>query len=188
MRRWQPHRRWWPGGERPKSCPLAIAHRIVARPTATGVSFPGKRTRIANRALTGIDRVPCESGIGNRCGRWCDGPCPVTPDRAQPGRERVPAIEACCGAASAPVVVPHWQVCSATLGGHVVTPVQFCALSLGSRTSRTASPNRLKPNTASVIATPGQIGTQGALSANSSAPPCSIRPQAAVGSWTPSPR
>ena len=41
----------------------------------------------------------------------------------------------------------------------------------GSSTSLNASPNRLKPNTASVIARPGKIATQGALSANSSAPP-----------------
>ena len=60
--------------------------------------------------------------------------------------------------------------------------------SLGSSTSRTASPNRLKPNTARLMATPGKIAIHGALSAYSSAPPCSIRPQAGVGSCTPRPR
>ncbi len=38
------------------------------------------------------------------------------------------------------------------------------------------------------MAMPGKMGTQGALSAYSSAPPCSIRPHAGVGSCTPSPR
>ncbi len=60
--------------------------------------------------------------------------------------------------------------------------------SRGSSTSRSASPKRLKPNTESVIARPGNMATQGALSANSSAPPCSISPHAGVGSCTPRPR
>ena len=64
----------------------------------------------------------------------------------------------------------------------------YCERSLGSSTSRSASPNRLKPNTAIVIARPGNTAIQGALSAYSSAPPCSIRPHAGVGSWTPRPR
>ena len=58
----------------------------------------------------------------------------------------------------------------------------YCARSLGSRASRRASPNRLKPNTARLIASPGKIGIQGALSAYSSAPLLSIRPQAGIGS------
>ena len=58
----------------------------------------------------------------------------------------------------------------------------------GSRVSRTASPKRLKAKTDTVIARPGKMAIQGALSAYSSAPPWSISPQAGVGSWTPSPR
>ncbi len=65
---------------------------------------------------------------------------------------------------------------------------RYCERSLGSSASRTESPNKLKPKTASVIATPGQMATHGALSAYSSAPPCSINPQAGVGSCTPRPR
>ena len=60
--------------------------------------------------------------------------------------------------------------------------------SLGSRASRSASPNRLKPKTVSAIARPGKIAIHGAVEAYSSAPPCNIRPHAAVGSCTPSPR
>ena len=60
--------------------------------------------------------------------------------------------------------------------------INYRALRRGSKRSRNASPKRLNPNTARVMARPGKMGTQGALSANSSAPPCSINPQAAVGS------
>ena len=60
--------------------------------------------------------------------------------------------------------------------------------SLGSRASRSASPNRLKPKTVSAIARPGKTAIHGAVEAYSSAPPCNIRPHAAVGSCTPSPR
>jgi hypothetical protein len=58
----------------------------------------------------------------------------------------------------------------------------------GSSQSRSASPNRLKPITANEMAIPGKIATHGALSAYSCAPPLSMRPQAGVGSCTPSPR
>src|SRR3990167_7868009 len=60
--------------------------------------------------------------------------------------------------------------------------------SRGSRASRSESPNRLKANTARLIASPGKIAIQGAASANSTAAPRSISPHAAVGSCTPSPR
>ena len=60
--------------------------------------------------------------------------------------------------------------------------------SFGSSASRSASPNRLMPNTVSMIATPGKIAIHGAVEAYSSAPPCSIRPQAGTGSCTPRPR
>ena len=60
--------------------------------------------------------------------------------------------------------------------------------SFGSSTSRSASPNRLTPNTVSAIARPGKIAIHGAVEAYSSAPPCSISPQAGVGSCTPRPR
>src|SRR5262249_59401989 len=70
-----------------------------------------------------------------------------------------------------------------------VTGVKTCALPisriLGSRASRRASPNRLKPKTVSAIARPGKMAIHGAVEAYSSAPPCNIRPHAAVGSWTP---
>ena len=59
---------------------------------------------------------------------------------------------------------------------------------LGSSASRSASPKRLKPNTVTAIARPGKIAIHGAVEAYSSAPPCSIRPQAGTGSCTPSPR
>ncbi len=62
------------------------------------------------------------------------------------------------------------------------------SLSFGSSTSRSASPNRLTPNTVSAIASPGNTAIQGAVEAYSSAPPCSISPQAGVGSCTPRPR
>ena len=58
----------------------------------------------------------------------------------------------------------------------------------GSRTSRSESPNRLMPNTVSMIARPGNTAIHGAVVAYSSAPPCSISPQAGTGSCTPSPR
>lgn len=52
-----------------------------------------------------------------------------------------------------------------------VSPAAYWDRSLGSNSSRTASPNRLKPNTARLMAMPGKIAIQGALSAYSSAPP-----------------
>ena len=60
--------------------------------------------------------------------------------------------------------------------------------SFGSSRSRRASPKRLNPNTARVMASPGKIESHGALSRNSSAPPLSISPHAGVGSCTPMPR
>src|ERR1700738_1935381 len=60
--------------------------------------------------------------------------------------------------------------------------------SLGSRASRSGSPNRRKPKTVSAIARPGKTAIHGAVEAYSSAPPCSIRPQAGTGSCTPRPR
>src|SRR4029450_641620 len=60
--------------------------------------------------------------------------------------------------------------------------------SLGSRASRRESPKRLKANTARLMARPGNSPIHGACSANSTAAPRSISPQAAVGSCTPSPR
>src|SRR3989338_3112196 len=60
--------------------------------------------------------------------------------------------------------------------------------SRGSRASRSESPNRLKANTARLIASPGKIAIQGAASANSTAAPLSMSPHDAVGSCTPRPR
>ncbi len=60
--------------------------------------------------------------------------------------------------------------------------------SFGSSTSRSELPNRLMPNTVSMIASPGKTAIHGAVVAYSSAPPCSISPQAGTGSCTPRPR
>src|SRR5262245_50425754 len=60
--------------------------------------------------------------------------------------------------------------------------------SFGSRASRSESPKTLKANTARLIAKPGKNAIQGARSANSTAAPRSIKPQAAAGSATPKPR
>src|SRR5882672_5721063 len=60
--------------------------------------------------------------------------------------------------------------------------------SLGSRMSRNASPSRLVPNTARLIATPGKITSHGAVRTYSAADSDSIRPQDGCGSGTPSPR
>ena len=48
---------------------------------------------------------------------------------------------------------------------------------LGSRMSRSASPNRLVPNTARLIATPGKITSHGAVRTYSAADSDSMRPQ-----------
>src|SRR3972149_4921998 len=50
--------------------------------------------------------------------------------------------------------------------------------SLGSSASRRESPKRLKPKTEALIARPGKMAIQGARSANSTAAPRSMRPQA----------
>src|SRR5262245_17344298 len=52
----------------------------------------------------------------------------------------------------------------------------------GSRASRRESPKRLKAKTARLMARPGKMAIQGAVSANSTAAPRSINPHAAVGS------
>src|SRR5262249_58827592 len=83
--------------------------------------------------------------------------------------------------------LPHLRLCNQWRGGLRKTPVQR-SRKRGSRTSRSASPNRLKPKTASAIAAPGKTAIHGAVEAYSSAPPCRIKPQAAVGSCTPRPR
>ncbi|MNC97424.1 hypothetical protein D3C83_150740 [compost metagenome] len=46
----------------------------------------------------------------------------------------------------------------------------------------------MKPKTAMLMARPGKMAIHGAVSANSTAAPRSIRPHAAVGSCTPRPR
>src|SRR5437764_8327604 len=58
----------------------------------------------------------------------------------------------------------------------------------GSRMSRSASPKRFVPNTASEIATPGKITSHGATRTYSAADSDSIRPHEGCGSGTPSPR
>src|SRR3990172_5609582 len=60
--------------------------------------------------------------------------------------------------------------------------------SLGSSASRRESPKRLNPKTAALIARPGKMAIQGALSANSTAAPRSLSPHAPVASTTPRPR
>jgi hypothetical protein len=47
---------------------------------------------------------------------------------------------------------------------------------LGSNASGDAFPNRLKPNTVSLMTSPGKTAIHGAVEAYSSAPPYSIRP------------
>src|SRR6185503_7889344 len=59
---------------------------------------------------------------------------------------------------------------------------------LGSRMSRSASPNRLVPNTARLIAIPGKITSHGAVRTYSAADSDSIRPQDGYGSGMPRPR
>src|ERR1700712_1960764 len=59
---------------------------------------------------------------------------------------------------------------------------------LGSRISRSASPNRLAPNTTRLIARPGKITSQGAERMYSAADSESMRPQDGYGSGTPRPR
>src|SRR5262249_2100589 len=60
--------------------------------------------------------------------------------------------------------------------------------SRGSSASLRESPKRLKAKTARLMASPGKTAIHGAVSAKSTAAPLSIRPQAGVGSCTPSPR
>src|SRR3970040_681630 len=55
----------------------------------------------------------------------------------------------------------------------------------GSSASRSESPKRLKAKTPKLIARPGKMAIHGALSANSTAAPLRIKPQAGVGSATP---
>src|SRR5262249_12947769 len=59
---------------------------------------------------------------------------------------------------------------------------------LGSRMSRSASPNRLVPNTARLMATPGKITSHGAVRTYSAADSDSMRPQEGCGSGMPRPR
>src|SRR5881392_2374201 len=59
---------------------------------------------------------------------------------------------------------------------------------LGSRMSRSASPNRLVPNTAKLMATPGKITSHGAIRTYSAADSDSMRPHDGYGSGIPSPR
>src|SRR5436305_15091693 len=58
----------------------------------------------------------------------------------------------------------------------------------GSRMSRRASPNRLAPNTARLMAMPGKITSQGAVRTYSAADSESMRPHDGYGSGMPSPR
>src|ERR1039458_7629171 len=54
--------------------------------------------------------------------------------------------------------------------------------------SRSASPNRLVPNTARLMAAPGKITSQGAVRTYSAADSDSMRPHDGCGSGTPRPR
>src|SRR5439155_16222653 len=60
--------------------------------------------------------------------------------------------------------------------------------SRGSRMSRSASPNMLKPNTAAEIARPGQMESHGDWSMNARPVPLSIEPHVGNGGGTPYPR
>ena len=60
--------------------------------------------------------------------------------------------------------------------------------SRGSRRSLSASPSILNPNTAILIATPGQIAIQGALYMYERPEPLSISPQEGYGGGTPNPK
>src|SRR6185437_13244887 len=60
--------------------------------------------------------------------------------------------------------------------------------SRGSRMSRSASPSRLVPKTARLMAMPGKITSQGAVRTYSAADSDSMRPQEGCGSGTPRPR
>src|SRR5438874_10520306 len=53
--------------------------------------------------------------------------------------------------------------------------------SLGSSASRSESPKRLNANTERLMARPGKMAIHGAVSANSTAAPRSIRPHAEIG-------
>src|SRR5262249_46929887 len=59
---------------------------------------------------------------------------------------------------------------------------------LGSRMSRSASPSRLVPNTARLMAMPGKMTSHGAVRTYSAADCESMRPQEGNGSGTPRPR
>src|ERR1019366_5892081 len=59
---------------------------------------------------------------------------------------------------------------------------------LGSRMSRSASPNRLVPNTARLIAIPGKMTSHGAVRTYSAADSDSMRPHDGYGSGMPRPR
>src|SRR5215471_14545980 len=59
---------------------------------------------------------------------------------------------------------------------------------LGSRMSRSASPRRLVPNTARLMAMPGKMTSHGAVRTYSAADCDNMRPQDGYGSGTPSPR
>src|SRR5690349_20541996 len=58
----------------------------------------------------------------------------------------------------------------------------------GSRTSRSASPSMLNPNTAALMASPGQIESQGDWSMKARPVPLSMEPQVGNGGGTPYPR
>src|SRR6185503_9881 len=80
-------------------------------------------------------------------------------------------------------VVAHVQA------DHVARPQhRYPVRKRGSSASRSESPNRLKPNTAMLIATPGAMASHGACSRNCMPAPRSINPHDGVGSNTPSPR
>ena len=136
------------GAARRRTCPRRLAE---TPPPRTSVSDSAKETPCA--------RTAGPSDFGGKPGHARRPFRPVM--RSSDGYRPHPTRTAFCSRAG-----------PGSRGAAVSRTRSYCAdRRRGSSTSLNASPNRLKPNTASVIARPGKIATQGALSANSSAPP-----------------
>src|SRR6266446_4036646 len=80
----------------------------------------------------------------------------------------------------------HWTRTEEALEGWDQILHQSCR-NVGSRASRTQSPKRLKDNTTSMIASPGQTAIHHAWS-NTSRPSATRLPQVGAGGGTPAPR
>ena len=152
---------------------------LMATDGPTGMDIAGKRRPAADAAGRGVHTRPAVGGGGARGSRWNRGFCALPKPPAPiswPDRVLSKDCESACSSGSPGPASPDRGHARGAKMGDGCAPGQR-PRSRGSSTSRSASPSILKPNTASEIASPGQMAIQGARYMYERPEPESMAPQ-----------